>query len=311
MNVVIWAEMDSASHQLIRDTPLNVDVTFANKHNPTEIDNIALQQAQVVYGNIPPEWLMTMPQLHWLQLESVGFGDYGETVQPTQTITNLQGFGKEAVAETVLAGVLALYRRIDVLIHAKAEHNWQKDAIRASSKTLKGATVLILGYGNIGQYVGSLFKAFACQVVAFSRKQTENTLALSELDSHLPQADIVIGCLPHTPETVRLLNADRLAMFKHDAIVANVGRGSLIDEIALVQALNNEKLAGAVIDVTLEEPLPPNHPLWDCPNTILTQHTGGGYEGELVGRTQLFLDNLERYQAGQPLINIVNFEQGY
>lgn len=311
MQVVIWAEMDSASRQLIQDETANLDLHFANKHATTEHDKIALQQAQVVYGNIPPEWLGTMPQLQWLQLESVGFGGYGENVQATQVVTNVQGFGKEAVAETVLAGVLALYRRMDVMIPAKTEHNWQKDAIRASAKILKGATVVILGYGNIGQYVGSLFEAFGCQIIPFSRRQSADTYPLSDLDSHLSQADIVVGSLPHTPETVGLLNAQRLATLKGDAIVVNVGRGSLIDETTLVQMLNNGALAGAVLDVTLEEPLPSEHPLWECPNTILTQHTGGGFAGELVGRTQLFLENLARYKAGEPLLHIVNFEQGY
>ncbi len=183
--------------------------------------------------------------------------------------------------------------------------------IRASSRTLQGATVVMLGYGNIGQYVGSLFKAFGCQIIPFSRSQTADTHPLSELDSYLPRADIVVGSLPHTPKTVGLLNEERLASLKTDSIVVNVGRGSLIDETALVQMLNHEALAGAVLDVTLEEPLPPHHPLWDCPNTIITQHTGGGFDGELVGRTQLFLENLARFQAGQPLLNIVNFEQGY
>ncbi|MEQ8675427.1 MAG: D-2-hydroxyacid dehydrogenase [Aggregatilineales bacterium] len=311
MKVVIWAEMDSDSRQLIRDKAVDVELHFANKHDMAEIDKIALEQAQVIFGNVAPESLPKLTQLEWLQLESVGFGGYGETVQPSQTITNLQGFGKHAVAETVLAGVLALYRRMDILIPAKADHDWQKDAIRASSKTLKGATVLILGYGQIGQYAGSLFEAFGCQVIAFSRQRTAKTHPLSELDSFLTQADIVIGCLPHTRETVGLLNADRIAKFKRDAILVNVGRGSLIEESALLQALNDGKLAGAVLDVTLEEPLPHNHPLWECPNTILTQHTGGGFDGELSGRAQVFLDNLACYQAGKPLLNIVNFERGY
>ncbi len=134
---------------------------------------------------------------------------------------------------------------------------------------------------------------------------------LEALDAELGKADIVVNCLPHTLETRGLIDQNRLSKFKDGALFVNIGRGSVIDETALVDALQEGSLGGAVIDVTQREPIPEDHPLWDCPNTILTQHTAGRHSAELTEKALFFLENLQRYREGAALKNIVDFTRGY
>ena len=121
----------------------------------------------------------------------------------------------------------------------------------------------------------------------------------------------MISCLPETEETIGILDRSRLSKLKRDALFVNVGRGSVVDENVLVDLLTNKKIGGCVLDVSGQEPLPADHPLWECPNTILTQHTGGGDENEVTGKVKLFLKNLERFNDGKELNHIVNINKGY
>jgi phosphoglycerate dehydrogenase-like enzyme len=168
-----------------------------------------------------------------------------------------------------------------------------------------------MGGGTIGSQTRLLLEAFACHVKTFARSSSADINTLPELDKELAQADIVIASLPHTPLTDTLLDAQRLAKFKQGAIFVNVGRGTLVDELALIAGLQSGAIGGAVLDVTRQEPLLADHPLWQTPNTILLQHSGGGYDREIVDKTRFFLENLERYRSDKPLINIVDFERGY
>lgn len=309
--IVIWMTLDELGNKLIKDMLQDTDVYIVDKSHSLEKQKEAFLQAEIVFGNVPPKWLLEAKNLRWLQLASIGFGEYQDSAQPSQIITNLSGFGKEAIAETILAGILGLYRRLDVLIPAKLERQWIKSAVRSSAKSLNGANVVILGNGNIGRYTRALLESFGCTVLSYAQSEPAELRSIEALDTHLSQADIVIGCLPHTQRTANLLNVERLEEIKHGAIIVNVGRGSLIDEVALAEALNNGRIGGAVIDVSLEEPLPMTNPLWSCPNTILTQHTAGGFDSELVNKVQFFLSNLDRYRANKSLLNIVDFRRGY
>jgi phosphoglycerate dehydrogenase-like enzyme len=136
-------------------------------------------------------------------------------------------------------------------------------------------------------------------------------LTRAELDRALPEADIVVGCLPDTPDTRGLLDRRRLGLLPAHAVLVNVGRGSLVDEAALTEALLQGRVGGAVLDVTREEPIPPSHPLWSCPRTLLLQHTGGGYGEELLDKARLFLTNLAAFESGAPLRNVANLARGY
>jgi len=230
-------------------------------------------QSQVCFGNVPPDWLTQNPKLEWLQLISVGFGEYLhlDWKQPSRKIqmTNLAGFFTEPVAQSMLAGVLALYRGIDHLVILKDRRNWVGDPVREELKTLDQATVLLYGFGSIHRRFAELIAPFGCRVLTFNSRTT-----LGELDRHLTAADVVVSAVPDTPETRGVFSGERLKRFKQGSLFVNFGRSSVVDENALIEGLKLKKLGGAVIDVTTEEPLPKEHGLWDCPNTLITQHSG-------------------------------------
>ena len=311
MNIFIWMNVGENCRQLIQASVQNNELTFADHDQSDDANKTLFLQADVVFGDVPAHWLPETSTLRWLQLHSVGFGQYREFVQPTQTISNMRGFGKEVVSETALGGILTLYRQLSQLARLQTQTDWQMDPVRSEAKKLHGSKVIILGAGAIGRYLRSILEALGCKVMMFAKTSAVELQSLEALDSSLPHADIVIGCLPHTPETAGIIDAKRLGRLKQGAVLVNMGRGSLIDEAPLVESLHDGRLGGAVLDVTMQEPLPPENPLWTCPNTILTQHTAGGYDEELIDKTRFFISNLRRYQADELPLNIVNFERGY
>lgn len=264
----------------------------------------------IVFGNPDPELVMANRSLRWLQLESVGFGEYAalDWTRPSGTVqvTNLAGFFADPVAESALAGILALCRGIGRLAVSKERAEWLGDPLRAELRLLTGANVVLFGYGAINRRLGELLVPFRCRVTRFARGWTPEAL-----DAALAGADVVIAAVPDTPATRGLFDAARIAQLPRKAIFCNFGRGSLVDEEALANALLAGRIGGAVIDVTRIEPVAPDHPFWRCPNTILTQHSGGGTTDELDRKIDVFLTNLARFRSGAPLLGVANFSKGY
>ena len=265
---------------------------------------------EIAFGNPDPDLLADAARLRWLQLESVGFGEYlrldWQKLGVKLKVTNLAGMFADPAAKTALAGILALGRAIDRLTLLQNAGTWVGDAIRTEMFLLKGRNVVLFGRGAINGRVAELLAPFHCQVTSFGRDWSPEAL-----DDALSEADIVIGCVPDTPSTRGLFGADRFAAMKPGAIFCNIGRGSLVDEATLVDELGCGHLGGAVIDVTVQEPLPQDHPFWTMPNTILTQHSGGGTADEMDRKIDWFLENLQRYRNDQPLRAVVNFDKGY
>jgi phosphoglycerate dehydrogenase-like enzyme len=270
----------------------------------------AFEGCEVAFGNPPADWLAGAPRLRWVQLESAGVGEYAgldwQTLGRRLTVTNLAGFFAEPVAESILAGILAHYRGLGRLCRLQAEGTWQGDALRPGLKTLKGAAVVLLGWGALNRRVADLLAPFACQVTSLASRSSP-----SDLDMVLATADVVVCAVPDTPSTRGLFDRARLARMKRGSLFLNFGRGSLIDEEALADALREGRLAGAVLDVTRQEPLPADHRFWTSPNLLLTQHTGGGSGDEIDRKIDFFLANLARFRRGEPLQGRVDFERGY
>ena len=306
-SILIWAHLDAPAEALLRAGLKDERVHFANDVHPTAADTAALADADIIYGNVPPALLGRCRRLRWLQLESVGFEGYPEAADPGLTVTNLKGMFEWPAAETALAGLLALGRGLRRLVPAQARRHWIEPEVRPESWVLHGRRAVVLGAGSIGGRVARLLRAFECDVQVFARRNPEATLrTAAQLRAAVAQSDVIVCCLPSTPRTAGLVSRELLAAMPRSAIFVNIGRGAVVDETALVEALQQGRLAGAVIDVTLAEPLPATHPLWDCPNTLLTQHTGGGYREELADKARIFLTNLARERAGQPLLNRVD-----
>lgn len=279
-----------------------------------------LADADVIIGNPPVSELAAAKCLKWLQAISAGVEGYVESKDfpKDALLTNATGAFGGIISEYVLAGILTLYRKFTVYKDFQRQHLW-KDA--GSELQLMGKHALILGAGDIGVQVARRLKAFDVNVTGVRRvvrekpDEFDRMVTLDDLDEVLPSADIVVGCLPKTKETIHILNEKRLRSMKKDALLANVGRGSLIDTEALVTVLQEGHLMGAVLDVTEPEPLPADHPLWDIERVLLTPHISGKSFDHADVVEELIMticcDNLKRFLDGKELRNRVNFESGY
>ena len=221
-------------------------------------------------------------------------------------ITNLKSFSASQVAQTALAGLLSFYRGTDLFALLKKEKKWVGDPIRNKLEILNNKKVLFFGKGSINKEVSKYLKPFDCKC-SFIDSHSKKEYVLNKLRL----AEIIICALPGTKSTKMLFNKKMLDTLSKHSILVNVGRGDLIDENYLIEKLNNKTLRGAVLDVTSEEPLQKNSKLWNCPNLILTQHTGGGYTNEIIDKVYFFLDNFKRYSKNTSVLNIINPSKGY
>ncbi|HTX51970.1 MAG TPA: D-2-hydroxyacid dehydrogenase [Candidatus Baltobacteraceae bacterium] len=275
-----------------------------------------IAEAEVVFGNVPPAWLEQAPRLRWVQLDSAGVQAYvgfkAARSPAAITFTHLRDFYGVAVTEAAVAGILAFYRQLPRLLAAQRDRRWVKPEVEPAIGQLRGARVVTLGAGSIGRRLGTVLQAFGCEVRFFARGAPAAQLhTLAELDVQLASTDILINTLPQTPQTVGLLDRDRLRRLPPTALLVNVGRGSVLDERALVEALDSGRLAGAVLDVTAVEPLPRESPFWLHPRVILTQHTAGRFPRETDEKITRFLGNFDRYQRGERLADEVDMARGY
>lgn len=245
------------------------------------------------------------------------------------TITNARGVFSRPIAEYVMLMVLAITRRLPELLELQRERTWQP----LGAVELRDVTVGVVGLGSIGRAVAALATAFGCRVIATRRQvaagdaagpgvadqaeqptvepRLERVLPPERLPDLLAECDFVVLALPLTADTDSLFDAATLARCKPGAWLINVARGGLVDERALVRALRDGPLGGAVLDAFRDEPLAPDSPFYDLPNVILTPHTSWSSGRVLERSIALFCDNLRRYAAGEPLHNVVDPNVGY
>lgn len=278
---------------------------------PEDEHRDAFRRADVILGNPPAAWFTEAPaQLKFWQLESAGFDGYKHLHLPNVTICNLADYFSVPCAETIVAGILAFYRGLEELTLLKTEKRWVGSPIRYRLGLLTGKRVVILGAGSIGQTVKKMLSGFDCRLQMVARSHPDATIHTPEaLLAILPQTDLIINCLPGAAKG--FFTADMINAMPPNAVFANIGRGATVDEPALIKALQEERLAGAVLDVTEVEPLPSSHPFWGMSNVILTQHTGGGQANEQEGKVVIFADNFRRFTEGQPPHNQINLQKGY
>lgn len=274
--------------------------------------------AQVILGNVPAAMLHGSPALEWLQTNSAGVEPY---IQPgvlagDTLLTNATGAYGLAIAEHMLGMLLELFKKLELYRDAQKSGAWQS---QGAVKAVYGSTVLVLGMGDIGGEFAARCKALGAKVIGVRRsprpcpEYADEVHLLEDLDSLLPQADVVAITLPGTDATRGLMSRERLAKMKEGAVLLNVGRGFIVDTEALCDALERGHLSGAGVDVTDPEPLPPTHRLWNIPTAVVTPHISGFYHlrethERIVG---IFLENLRHFQAGEPLRNLVDFATGY
>lgn len=296
---------------MLREALQGENAYFAETRKLSAEDKSKFLQAKVAFGNVPAAWLEEAVDLRWLQLESTGFEYYLDcrSLSPELQITNLRGMFERPAAETAMAGLLGLFRGMNQLIPANRERNWSEIDVRVNLRLLHGSRVVILGHGSIGRRMRRLLEAYECHVQSYARTSPGAEIRDRDaLATAFSAASVVVCCLPKNPGTSGLISRELLAQLPTSAVFVNIGRGAVIDESALIDMLNDGRLGGAVLDVTQQEPLPPEHPLWKCPNTILTHHTGGGYPDEYNAKARFFLANLARYKRGDVLENRIKLQ---
>ncbi|MCI8990463.1 MAG: D-2-hydroxyacid dehydrogenase [Lawsonibacter sp.] len=269
-----------------------------------------LAAATVIFGWPRAESMKQAVSLKWFQTMWAGTEEYVGFLPEGILFTSSSGSNSRSVAEHMLTSLMAVCRRLPAYLDSQRAHVWKDEG---PMKTILGGTVLVLGAGNVGSTFAGLCQGLGAKTIGLKRSVTgpvagfDEVRPMDELDALLPQADVVALTLPHSPQTVGLMNTDRIARMKDDAILISAGRGSVLDQDALVRAMTAGKLWGAALDVTDPEPLPDNSPLWDVPNLLLTPHVAGGLRLEITRRkcVEMAQENLRRYLAGEPLKNLV------
>lgn len=285
--------------------------------NPTDEE---LAAAEVIVGFPPVPRLSAAANLKWLQIPWSGADGYADhpDFPGHVALTNATGAFGRPIAEYAFAAVFSLMRRFHQYRDCQKDARWERQGDEMSPT---GKHVLILGAGDIGTNVARLFKMMDCRITGVRRvvrdipKEFDEMITLDQVDQVLPEADIVICCMPHTPLTQGFMNRARFERMKSTAIFVNVGRGTLVDHDALADVLNAGKIYGAALDVTFPEPLPQDHPLWKCRNVMITPHVSGQTFAGLSDKADYFFQvckqNLENYRDGKPLANRVDLKTGY
>lgn len=258
-------------------------------------------------------------RLRWVQATNAGTGQQVlESDLPPEelervAITTASGVHATPLAEFCLHGLLYFARQVPRLSRLKRDRIWQRETARE----LRGLTLLVVGLGSIGTEVARLAECFGMRVIGVKRRpdgtehHVQEVYPTDRLREALPQADAVVVTLPLTPETENLLDRESVALMKPGTVFVNVGRGGVVEEDALLEALEEGKLAGAALDVFRREPLPQESRFWELPNVLISPHSAAVSESETERIVELFADNLGRYLDGKPLRNRLSVDHLY
>ncbi len=256
--------------------------------------------------------LKASKDLKWLHVHSAGADRqiFLDLIARGVTLTTSSGASASLVAQTALTGLLSLSRRFPQLAVAQRAHVWAPFFKTGLPPDLEGQTATIVGWGPIGQKLGAWLTAIGLNTIvvrqsAASLIEGARVVSFTDFKAILPETDWLVLACPLTTQTTQLVSAPAMALMKPSAHIINISRGAVIDEPAMIDALNNGRLAGAYLDVFAQEPLPAESPLWDMPNVIATPHTAGFSDGILQRMSQMFIQNLKHWHRGEPLFNVV------
>jgi phosphoglycerate dehydrogenase-like enzyme len=286
---------------------------------PAEVESF-LDRIEIGMGDIPFALIPRMSCFRWWQLWSAGADvlQYFPALKelPFQ-MTTTSGIHGQQIAEHLFSMLLGWNRCIPQAIAAQRRHEWLfvKDKQLA---VLNGKTMLIAGYGAIGKVIARIAVSFGLKVIGLRSRPAACgdvngvlTVPVTELRNFLPQADYVVNILPSTPDTLHFFDAGQFNVMKNSALYINLGRGVTTNEAALINALREKRITGALLDVAETEPLPADSPLWDMDNVIITGHYAGCHPDYSRMAMSAALENLERYKRGEPLKNLVDKSMGY
>ena len=314
-----WNIPDAHVERLRREFPHH---TFLHARTDAEIP-MQLADVEIAFASeLREPHFQAAQRLRWVHSPAAGVGGMlsAAVVRGPVVFSNSRGMSGDTIAEHVLGLALALFRKFPLALRAQRAHEWTQDEAMQPPplRMIRGTRVLLIGLGGIGAACASRFAALGAQVTAVRRRPDEpsppGVSAVhppGDLQRLLPAAELIVVAAPQTASTQRMIGREQLAAMRRDAVLINVSRGKLVDEAALAEVLWDGAIAGAGLDVFEHEPLDPESPLWDLPNVIITPHTSGFRPDHWDAATDLFAENLRRFDRGEPLRNVVDKQAGY
>jgi phosphoglycerate dehydrogenase-like enzyme len=270
-------------------------------------------------GRLKAEGLARAQRLRWVHSPAAGVGNlmFPEMIASDVVVTNSRGIHGAVMAEHVIGVTIALFRQLHVAVRAQLEHKWEQPGL-SEIRSLRGRRMGIVGLGAVGSAVADAAFAMGMRVAATRRRaaaprppSVDIVYEPSRLSELLATSDVVVLAAPHTDETRDLIGSREIRQMKRDAVLINVARGRLVREEDLAIEVSRGTIAGAALDVFEREPLAASSPLWDLPNVLITPHTSGFREDYWEAAVEIFADNLHRFEAGEPLLNVVDKTAGY
>lgn len=323
---------DDAKDRLARLAP-GLDIVHHVTSDPRWArDHLVDPDMEVLFSSHPPADLSRTPRLRWVQMGVAGAEhlDLAGLQQAGITVSNASGIHAVPIAEYVLGMLLHIAKGVEGRQASQRQHEWPADG-RLAGSLLRGQTILIVGYGNVGREIGRVTHALGMRILAVkanaSRQRRsrfrlagtgdptgrfpDRVVGPADLATVAGEADFVVVTTPATPATRGLVSVSVVRAMRPDAWLINVGRGICVDSVALEAALRADAIGGAVLDVFEHEPLPADSPFWDLPNCIVTPHVSGGPPGAFDLLSDLLVENLARYVEGRTVLNVVSARRGY
>jgi len=326
VNVVVTVSIDVKIKRLIKNVDPRIkliDVADLSRADylgdpiAKEKLDVILAEAEIIYGlSTSHRFLTRAPKLKWVQSVSAGIDTFliPEYLNRDIILTGTSGIHSAAIGEFILTTMLMFAKKAPHCFEMKQRKEWQE----FTPGVLHGKTVGIIGLGDIGQEVARLSQAFGMKVIAIRRsirtghaRNVDILYSSDQLQKLLSESDFIVLCLPLTPETNKLIGAKELRMMKPTAYIINISRGPIIDEPALIKALEKNKIAGAGLDVFAMEPLLQDNTLWTLTNVIYSPHIAGWMEDYAERSAAVFCANLKRYLEGKKMLNVFNKKRGY
>jgi len=306
---------EPAEVQQMRSQGKNIEMTVTN--SPEELNRL-LPEVDVVFGALTPEMLAKAKNLRWMQHTEAGMDTvlFPELVKSNVVVTNMARMFAPAISETAIGMLLSLTRGISkyyVPQFAQKKYVSERNLVEVD-----GMTMGLVGLGGLGSatamraHYGFNMRIFAVDAKPLVKPLFVDTLREPAWFAEMvPQVDVLVNSVPLTKDTAGLFNEKVFRAMKKTAYFLSISRGPVVDQPALVRALKEGWIAGAGLDVTTPEPLPPDSPLWDCPNTVITCHSAGFSPQRRIRQMSLIADNVRRYASGLPLMNVVDKTRGY
>ena len=293
---VVWTQWDDLNvpSKFKRLSPANTPVESA------DLSEITFYVPIYMGGRPALELTKKMPNLKILQMPNAGYDDALEFVRDGMTLCNGRSIHDDSTAELAVGLTIASLRGFADFVRNQDKSSW----VHVRNQSINDKRVGIIGFGSIGSTIAKMLSGFSVEVIPFTQSGRDNTIAISNLDKHLPTLDVVILILPLTAESKHLFNAQRLALMKDGALLVNVARGPIVDTNALVKELNSGRITAA-LDVTDPEPLPSDHPLWKAKGVLISPHVGGNTSAFEKRARRLIESQLQLLAEGKSLNNVI------